>query len=105
MVRRQAILNVLLSPMGGFAVFVALLGATAAWIFQPTSDSDLIERYARIYHSDTGNAPTDCAARPGATAPVRLIVVCQPEGGEPVIYVLDGRGGEIADPARPANET
>jgi hypothetical protein len=76
-------------PVAGL---VALSGVLGYRLGQPVNEADIISHFAQQYVDEFGGAMTDCVARPGVAASVRLQVVCTPARGPVVTFPVGARG-------------
>lgn len=88
----------MLLPVAGLLLFAGMIGLWFGLAAAPLSESEIIERHAADYVAETGGAWTDCYAVPAGVEGVRMIVICEPEGGEAWFRAVDARG-EPVDPA------
>ncbi|GEM_PF-1657047 len=78
--------------IGALAILAAGIGVWLSRAAVPLSETEIILAMAAIYVADTGQAPTDCFARPSVFSGVALIVTCQPLNGAAQIYPADAQG-------------
>ena len=83
----------LFSPLVGLILLAGVLGYRLG---RPVSETAIINSYADRYVAEYGGSRTDCLARPGGTAAVRLSVECRSPSGGLVIYAVCARGGLIS---------
>jgi hypothetical protein len=78
-------------------VLLLAAGVGLAWGLRslPPGETAIIEAAAARYVTETGGAPTDCAARPAPLEGVRLIVSCGPADGAPWVEALDTWGNPV----------
>ena len=82
-------------PVVGLAAAVAGLGLLLGGRAATTTETEVIERVAARYVTETGAAPEDCAARPAESAGLWLVVACAGHA-----YFVDPYG-RVVDVARP----
>lgn len=79
----------------GLICLVAGLGLVLGLRAQGMTETRAIERVAARYVAETGARPSDCAARPAASAGLWLVVACAGHD-----YFVD-RFGRVVDVSRP----
>jgi len=80
------------------AVMLACAAGVGLWLGRNADaprETDIIEAQALRYAAETGRPLTDCAARPGASEAVRLVVTC----GSGWVAAVDSYGRIVEDPA------
>ncbi|ABD54060.1 hypothetical protein Jann_1143 [Jannaschia sp. CCS1] len=80
------------------AFLLAVTGAIGLYLgvqSAPVSESEIIERHAADYVTETGGARTDCYAVPSGVEGVRMIVICEAEGSEAWFRAVDARGAPV----------
>lgn len=82
-------------PVLALVAAVAVLGLLLGGRVATTTETEVIDRVADRYVSETGATRSDCAARPAASADLWLVVACA--GHE---YFVDSFG-RVVDVARP----
>ncbi|MEM7440704.1 MAG: hypothetical protein AAF393_13975 [Pseudomonadota bacterium] len=87
-----------------FPIAIAMVAALAVGLWfalwtWPMDETDLINRFAAQYSRDTGNAATDCVARPADVAELKLYVICRPEAGAAQVYLVNHRGKRVNLPS------
>lgn len=86
-----------LLPLAGL---LAVAGAFGLWLglrLAPPSEGEIIAVQARVYVAETGGDELDCFGIPSGAEGVRLVVICEPEGGEAWFVAVD-RMGRPVDP-------
>lgn len=78
----------------GLVTAGAALGLWLGLRAVPPGETEMIAAQAARYVSETGGAPTDCAARPAALPGVRLVVTC----GQAWAVALDEWGRVVPAP-------
>ena len=92
-------------PLAGL---LAVAGAIGLWLglaAVPPTETEIIETQAARYVAETGGEWLDCYAVPSGVEGVRLIVICEPEGGEAWFAATDHWGQVVEDVAVPENGT
>jgi hypothetical protein len=92
-------------PLAGL---LAVAGAFGLWLglsTAPPTESEIIERQAARYVAETGGERLDCFAVPSGVDGVRLIVICEPEGGEVWFAATDVWGQVVEDVSVPEDGT
>lgn len=88
----------LLRPVAALVTGLVTAGAALGlWLglrAVPPGETEMIAAQAARYVSETGGAPTDCAARPATLPGVRLVVTC----GQGWAVALDKWGRVVAAP-------
>lgn len=82
------------------AAVLALAGVFGLWLgvaSAPMTESEVIERYAAEYVTETGGERTDCYAVPAGVEGVWMIVICEAEGSEAWFRAVDARGDRVLD--------
>lgn len=89
--------------LSGAALAAAALALGTIWGLRavPPGETEIIAAVAADYVAETGGAATDCAARPGARAGVRLVVVC----GDGWARAVDAHGRAVAPEPAAERET
>ncbi|HKL65843.1 MAG TPA: hypothetical protein VJ886_07015 [Roseovarius sp.] len=82
-------------PVLGLVAAVLVLGLVLGGRAATTTETEVIDRVADRYVTETGAARSDCAAQPAASAGLWLVVACA--GHE---YFVDGFG-RVIDVTRP----
>lgn len=92
-------------PLAGL---LAVAGAFGLWLglaSAPPTESEIIEVQAARYVAETGGDRLECFAVPAGVEGVRLIVICEPEGGEVWYAATDEWGQLVEDVAVPEDGT
>ncbi|WP_339987842.1 hypothetical protein [Gymnodinialimonas ulvae] len=92
-------------PLAGL---LAVAGAFGLWLglsTAPPSESEIIDAQAARYVAETGGDLVDCYAVPSGVDGVRLIVICEPDGGDAWYAATDARGRVVEDVAVPEDGT
>lgn len=77
-----------------------LLGLNAA----PPTESEIIRVQAARYVAETGGDAVDCYAVPAGVEDIRLIVICEPQDGEPWFAAVDDLGQPVEGAIAPGED-
>ena len=87
--------RVIFLPIVGLVAAVAALGLVLGGRAATTTETEVIDRVAVQYVTETGGARSDCAARPASSAGLWLVVACAGHA-----YFVDTYG-RVVDVTRP----
>ncbi|MBF9044615.1 hypothetical protein HKCCE4037_14825 [Rhodobacterales bacterium HKCCE4037] len=90
------------------AALLAFAGAVGLWLgvaTAPPTESEIIEVQAARYVAETGGDRLDCFAVPSGVEGVRLIVICEPEGGAAWYAATDEWGRIVEEVTVPERDT
>ncbi len=90
------------------AALLAVAGALGLWLglrAAPPTETEIINVHAARYVAETGGELLDCFAVPSGVEGVRLIVICEPEGGEAWYAATDEWGVVVEDVSVPEDGT
>lgn len=83
-------------PVAALLAVAGAMGLLLGFRALPPGETEIIDAVAAEYVAETGGTATDCAARPGARAEVRLVVNCY--GAGPVwSRAVDTMGNPVGD--------
>ena len=92
-------------PLAGLLAVAGALGLYLGLAAAPPTETEIIEAQAARYVAETGGDRLDCFAVPSGVEGVRLIVICEPEGGEAWYAATDDWGRVVDDVAVPEDGT
>ena len=92
-------------PLAGLLAVAGALGLWLGLVTAPPTETQIISLHAARYVEETAGAPEDCYAVPSGVEGVRLIVICEPEGGEAWYAATDEWGQVIEDVSVPEEGT
>lgn len=85
-------LRQILLPLTGLLTIAGAFGLWWGIQSVPPGETEIINRVAADYVSETGGALTDCYARPSALEAVRMVVICETAEADAWVRAVDAFG-------------
>jgi len=90
--------NRIVLPLAALLAISGALGLMWGLRSVPPGDTEIIEAVAAAFVAETGGEMTDCFARPGPSADIRMVVTCAAPDAPPWQRAVDPMG-RIIDPS------